>query len=184
MSPPAAHPADSSTAGRRRVAAVAFDWGGTVMEDPGTQPGPMAHWPHVAAVEGIADAVDRLAPRYRLAIATNADDSGAELVRQALGRVGLADRFPVIVASCEVGHRKPERAFFAALASALGCRPSEIVMVGDDYDRDVRGAHSAGMWTVWFDRSAGREPEAAVHDRRVTSMMELPGVIAGLDEAG
>jgi putative hydrolase of the HAD superfamily len=142
----------------------------------------MAEWPNVTAVEGIAGTLDRLASHYLLALATNADDSGAELVRRALRRVGLADRFPVVIASCEVGHRKPERAFFAALASALRCRPEEIVMVGDDYGRDVVGAHAAGLRSVWFDRTGDREPPLpAAHDGRITAMDELPAVIASLD---
>lgn len=169
---------------RSSVSAVAFDWGGTVMEDTGTQSGPMADWPRVVAIEGVQDALDRLAPRYRLAIATNADDSGAELVRRALARVGLGDRFPVIIASCEVGHRKPAPAFFVALGSALRCRPEEVVMVGDDYERDVLGAHAAGLRTVWFDETGDRQPPAAaVHDERIASMSELPAVIASLDAA-
>ena len=174
---------DASSTGphRCRITAVAFDWGGTVMEDPGTRSGPMADWPSVAAVEGIEAALERLAPCYRLAIAPNADDSGAELVRRALSRVGLGDRFPVIIASCEVGHRKPELAFYAELVSALRCPPGGIVMVGDDYRRDVFGAHAAGLRTVWFDRRGDRPEPRAVHDRRITSMDELPIAIASLD---
>ena len=172
----------AGTHGRSTIKAVAFDWGGTVMEDPGTRSGPMAEWPSVNAVEGIAGALDRLASHYLLAIATNAEDSGAELVRRALRRVGLADRFPVVIASCEIGHRKPERAFFAALACALRCRPEEIVMVGDDYGHDVAGAHLAGLRSVWFDRTGDREPPLpAVHDGRIAAMHELPAVIASLD---
>ncbi|MEJ2382597.1 MAG: TIGR01458 family HAD-type hydrolase [Gammaproteobacteria bacterium] len=40
---------------------------------------------------------------------------------------------------------KPAAAFFAAAASDLGCRPDEILMVGDDVEADVLGALDAGL---------------------------------------
>lgn len=40
---------------------------------------------------------------------------------------------------------KPSPAFFHAAASELGCRPQEILMVGDDVYSDVNGALKAGM---------------------------------------
>ena len=40
---------------------------------------------------------------------------------------------------------KPSPAFFHAVAGELGCRPREILMVGDDVYSDVNGALKAGM---------------------------------------
>ncbi len=40
---------------------------------------------------------------------------------------------------------KPSPAFFHAAASELGCRPQEILMIGDDVLSDVNGALKAGM---------------------------------------
>jgi len=40
---------------------------------------------------------------------------------------------------------KPSAAFFHAAASQLGCRPREILMIGDDVYSDVNGALRAGM---------------------------------------
>lgn len=40
---------------------------------------------------------------------------------------------------------KPSPAFFHAAASELGCRPGEVLMVGDDVASDVNGALKAGM---------------------------------------
>ena len=40
---------------------------------------------------------------------------------------------------------KPSPAFFHAAASRLGCRPAEVLMVGDDVFSDINGALKAGM---------------------------------------
>ena len=120
------------------IRVAVFDWGGTVMRDYGL-PGPMARWPEAAAIEGVADALERIATGHELALATNAADSDAALVREALARVGLDHFFPSIFVSSEIGAEKPAAAFFRAVIAGLGCAPEELVMVGDSYENDMRG---------------------------------------------
>lgn len=43
---------------------------------------------------------------------------------------------------------KPAEAFFRLAVEALGCRPAEAVMVGDDAEADVGGALAAGLQGV------------------------------------
>jgi ribonucleotide monophosphatase NagD (HAD superfamily) len=40
---------------------------------------------------------------------------------------------------------KPERAMFAAILESTGVRPDEALMVGDNPDSDIAGAHRAGI---------------------------------------
>lgn len=40
---------------------------------------------------------------------------------------------------------KPSQAFFHAAVAQLGCKPSEVLMVGDDVDSDINGALNAGL---------------------------------------
>jgi HAD superfamily hydrolase (TIGR01458 family) len=40
---------------------------------------------------------------------------------------------------------KPAAEFFRAAAEALGCRPEEVLMIGDDVEADVNGALRAGL---------------------------------------
>jgi FMN phosphatase YigB (HAD superfamily) len=54
--------------------------------------GPMARWPRVEVVPGVAEALRSLDSHYRLVLATNAAESGCELVREALRRDGLLER--------------------------------------------------------------------------------------------
>jgi len=141
------------------VRVILFDWGNTLMVDDG-QPGSMAEWPRVVAVPGAAEALAALHGRYRLCVATNADDSGAAEVMAALGRVGLARFVDRVFSSRDVGARKPDPAFYAAVLDALRADAAanreppldadHVIMVGDNFDNDVAGATAAGLRAVWF----------------------------------
>ena len=163
------------------IQAVLFDWGDTVMRVFPQFPGPMSQWPRVEAIPGIAEALAALQGRYVLALATNAADSGEKLVRAALSRVDLDRYFEYVLTARELGARKPDRAFFQVAVHALGFRPEEAVMVGDDYDADVVGARLAGLRAVWF-KPTGTACHAAdcQADAIVSCMADLPAAIAGL----
>lgn len=160
---------------------LVFDWGDTVMRTFPQYGGPMAGWPEVAAEPGALEALTGLARRYRLALATNARDSGAPAVREALRRVGLDAPFDVVVSSKEAGAAKPDAAFYRAVLSHMGCAPDEAVMVGDSYDADVAGAKAAGLRAVWYNpaQAACPQPHPA-YDAEIRHMADLPGAIAGL----
>jgi HAD superfamily hydrolase (TIGR01662 family) len=164
------------------IEVVFFDWGDTLMRDFRVHAGAMASWPQVQAMPGAELALRALAPRYRLAVATNADDSGEQLVLAALARVGLQDYISFVVSSCEVGARKPEAAFFAAALARAGCAAAQAVMVGDSLANDVGGGGAAGMRTVWVDLAGdGPPPDAPRADAVIRSLEELPEALTALE---
>jgi putative hydrolase of the HAD superfamily len=164
------------------IEVVALDWGNTLMRDLGIYPGPMASWPHVAAIDGAAGALSVLAAGRRLVVATNAADSGADLVLAALARVGLDRFFSDVFSSCEVGSEKPARAFYEAMIERLARAPAQVAMVGDSYPNDVAGARAAGLRAVWFNPAGLPCPLAqAWHDAEVRALADLPAAIACLD---
>jgi putative hydrolase of the HAD superfamily len=63
------------------------------------------------------------------------------------------------VISAEVGHRKPSRRFFEALTAAAGCRPEELLMVGDDHENDWEGARQSGIAAVLINREGEPGPK-------------------------
>ena len=155
------------------------------MRDDGTQGGPMATWPHVAAVPGAQQVLRSLRPRYRLIVATNAADSDGEQVRAALARVGLDDLVDDVVTSREVGACKPDPAFFrAALRAAAAGRPfspRRAVMVGDSWENDVAGALAAGLRAIWFNPLDGGRPcGGPAPDAEITKLSQLPRALEEL----
>ncbi len=158
-----------------------FDWGDTVMRTFPQYTGPMADWPEVAAAPGATEALTELARHYRLALATNARDSGSLAVRDALRRVRLDGAFDVVATSKEMGAAKPDAAFYRAVLARVGCAPEEAVMVGDSYDADVAGAKMAGLRAIWYNptQAACPEPHPA-YDAEISHMAHLPATVAGL----
>lgn len=50
------------------------------------------------------------------------------------------------------GLAKPDAAIFRAAADAVGCRPEQMLHVGDDADLDIVGALAAGCHAAWLVR--------------------------------
>jgi putative hydrolase of the HAD superfamily len=132
------------------VSTLVFDWGNTVMQVLPQYNGPMAEWEQVFAVPGITEALTKLKKRYSLALATNATDSDAMLVRKALMRIDLDTFFPNIFTYQDLGRKKPELGFFKAVEEKLGEQAHRLLMVGDDYEVDVLGSKIAGWQSAWF----------------------------------
>ena len=163
------------------IRAIVFDWGDTIMRNIPGQSGPMAHWPRVEAVAGVGEILRALHPTYHLALATNAQASDTELVRTALQCVGLDTCFDSLFTARDLGAAKPDLRFFRAMSLRLGCRPEEVVMVGDDYLADVVGAKDAGWQAIWFNPAGAACPLVhPSHDADVAAMADLPSALEGL----
>jgi putative hydrolase of the HAD superfamily len=104
---------------------------------------------------------------YKLAMITN---GMAETHRDKIALLRLEDAFDEIFIADEVGMVKPDVRLFRLAAERLGIPPERCAMVGDRYDRDIAGAHDAGMLTIWMNvrnervPPGGREPDAVVTD--------------------
>ncbi len=99
-------------------------------------------------LEGARHLVENLSVRYRLALVTNGI---ATIQRPRLKQSGLAAFFQAVVMSEEAGHAKPHPAFFRRALSITGQPPPrDVLMVGDNWQADIEGAHHMGMHTCWF----------------------------------
>ena len=98
----------------------------------------------------------------------------SRLQRDKLAATGIADYFPVVVASEEIGVGKPDPAMFHAALSALGASADEVVMVGNDLDRDIAGARKAHIRPIHIDRQ-GRSATTDV----IADLTQLEDLLAG-----
>jgi putative hydrolase of the HAD superfamily len=108
-------------------------------------------------IAGASATVRSFHRRWPLGMLTNGPP---DIQRLKLAMTGLADCFTAIVISGEIGVGKPDPRAFAIVADRLGIAPADIVMVGDNWERDVMGAIKVGMSAVWI--SAGRTVPAKV----------------------
>lgn len=113
---------------------------------------------------------------YRLALASNFDER-LHPVRDGLPSLR---RIETCVVSSEVGWRKPHGEFFAALVDRCGCRPEQILMVGDDPLGDVGGAEQAGLRAVLLDRSQHNAGQMA-EPTTIHSLLELNDLLTAGD---
>jgi HAD superfamily hydrolase (TIGR01549 family) len=92
----------------------------------------------------------------------------------------------MIGTSDDWGAGKPDPAFFRAVAGAAPCAAGEIVYVGDRIDNDLKPAKAAGMRTAFIRRGPWghiweNHPDMAqAADWRMTTLAELPALVAGL----
>lgn len=94
-----------------------------------------------------------------------------ELVRADLAQAGLVIAEDLFLTSTMVGHRKPHRAGFGALAQRLGVACSELLYVGNEH-KDIAGGKAAGCSTALVWRVSG-EPPAWGQDLTIGSLDEL-----------
>ena len=122
----------------------------------------------------VPPALDALG-RYRLGVVTNSDTAYQQ---DKLARLGIGHAFGAVVGIDRAGASKPDPAAFHAGCAALGVAPTEAAYVGDLLDIDALGASAAGLRGIWLDRISGEPAPAGVP--RVTSLTELPALLAGL----
>lgn len=83
-----------------------------------------------------------------LAIASNFDSRLPGICQRLNG----LNRIVRVFSSSEIGFAKPSPKFFSSLAKLLDCEPKNLVMVGDDFAKDVDAARRAGWTAVHVDR--------------------------------
>jgi HAD superfamily hydrolase (TIGR01509 family) len=128
---------------------------------------------------GAVEAVERLAARWPLGLASS---SNREVIDLVLERSGLAPRFEVTVSSEEVARGKPAPDVYEEAARRLGAAPEECVAL-EDSENGIRSAHAAGMAVVAAPNA--EFPPAgdalALADREIASLEELtPSLIEAL----
>ena len=93
---------------------------------------------------GARDAVERLAGRWPLGLASS---SNREVIDAALDALGVAARFAVTVSSEEVGRGKPAPDVYLEVARRLGVDPAAAVAI-EDSGNGIRSARAAGMRVI------------------------------------
>lgn len=130
---------------------------------------------------GVAETLQKLARRYKLAVVSDAIFTPGWALRELLAGYGLRDLFSAFAFSDEIGRSKPALEMFQRAAQEAGCRLTEMVHVGDREHNDVLGAQAAGcravLVTVVKDRGSRRTQADAV----CRNYAELPAIIAALD---
>lgn len=119
---------------------------------------------------GAVEAVERLAARWPLGLASS---SSRALIDHVLDASGLAGRFRATVSTEEVPHGKPAPDAYLEVAARLGVDPKACAAV-EDSSNGVRSAAAAGMRVV-----AIPSPRYPLDD---DAAAEASLILGGLDE--
>lgn len=161
------------------IKVLLFDWGDTLMVDYPGCTGAMVTWEKVSHMPEVLDTLPIVSKKFRCAVASNAVESNAELMKQALQRVDIDKYFDLFITSKELGAKKPSLGFFTGIANILNLSTSEICMIGNDYEKDIVGAKSTGMKTILITYQQGSFPCA---DYVIPSFGSLTSIISNLAE--
>jgi HAD superfamily hydrolase (TIGR01509 family) len=96
------------------------------------------------AIAGGREAVQRIAARWPVALASS---SNRELIDLALGLLGVASLFRATVSSEEVARGKPAPDVYREATRRLGVEPTEAAAVEDSHN-GIRSAKAAGMRVI------------------------------------
>jgi HAD superfamily hydrolase (TIGR01509 family) len=95
-------------------------------------------------IPGAREAVERIAARWPLGLASS---SNPEIIELVLEQSGLAGHFDVALSSQDTGRGKPAPDVYLAAMDALGVEPAAGAAV-EDSSNGIRSAHSAGLRVV------------------------------------
>jgi 5'-nucleotidase len=107
-------------------------------------------------VPGSRRLLERLHGRAVIGVVTNSQVAEQEEKVEHFGLKGLID---FLVVSEGVGVSKPDPRIFSTALDLAAVEPGDSVMIGDSWENDVRGARSAGIPAIWFNRFGRSAPE-------------------------
>jgi HAD superfamily hydrolase (TIGR01509 family) len=137
---------------------------------------------HLPLLPGAVEAVERIAARWPLGLASS---SNRPLIELALEQAGIAGRFRVVLSSEEVGRGKPAPDVYLEAARRLGADPGRCAAVEDSHN-GILAARAAGMRVIAVPNShfPPRHEALAAADAVLGSLEELQPAVIDPDGAG
>ncbi len=133
---------------------------------------------HARLFPGVGMALDSLRMRgLKLGIVTNGPTG---LQQSGVAACGLVPLMNVVVISDREGVAKPNPEIFRRALSRMAVSAARSVFVGDNPVADIKGAHDAGMKTVWLENPYFPPPVPDVTDAVLGGHSDLPACIARL----
>ena len=114
--------------------------------------------------------VEAIKRQARVGMITNGP---SEIQRNKILRLEIADLFPFVLVSEEVGVWKPDPTIFRRALELGEAEPAEAVYVGDSPEHDVAGARAAGLRSVWVNRRGRAWPGGPPPDFEVRNLRDL-----------
>lgn len=116
--------------------------------------------------------LDYLKEKYPLFIITNGFE---EIQSVKLSSSGIDSYFEKVITSEKIGYKKPAREIFDVALRHGSYHPTEVLMIGDNLNTDIKGAHNAGIDGAYFN------PEKKSHAQQmkyeIADLIELKSIL-------
>jgi putative hydrolase of the HAD superfamily len=112
--------------------------------------GKMCDWENVEAVTGAKQTLEVLSKNSQIYITTGAADSTELEIQQAFDRVGLSDFISGYFCKANLGLSKGSPEFLKSILAILKVPSSNVAMVGDNFEKDIKPALATGIQPFWF----------------------------------
>lgn len=93
------------------------------------------------------EVLEYLRPKYQMHIITNGFE---EVQTRKLINSKIVHFFDKIITSENVGVKKPNPKIFNHALEVAKAKPENSMMIGDNFEADILGAHQVGMKTIFF----------------------------------
>ncbi|HEX8426509.1 YjjG family noncanonical pyrimidine nucleotidase [Hymenobacter sp.] len=114
------------------------------------------------------EVLEYLKPKYALHLITN---GFRDMQYTKLDSAGLTSYFQEIITSECCGHLKPDSRIFQHALERTGAKATESLMIGDNLECDVLGAHNVGIDQVYFNPEKRRHFAATTYE--ISCLSEL-----------
>jgi putative hydrolase of the HAD superfamily len=122
---------------------------------------------------GTIETLDQLFIKYQMYIVTNGFE---EVQFTKIENSGLKKYFRKIITSEMAGYKKPDKRFFDYAFRETGAKPEESIIIGDDPEADILGAHTIGMDQIWV-KHKPIKPETTKPTFAVNKLQEILDIL-------
>ncbi len=172
----------------RHVLAICFDFGDTLCDEATEVKDPENTTLRAELIPGAADLLRELKRRgYTLALVA---DGRPGTYANVLAQHGVLELFDVLTVSEQLGCEKPDPRMFTTTLDQLGLDRADyrrVLKVGNNLERDIKGANLAGLTSVWIDwaprRSKVPAEPAEVPHHTIRLPWELLALLDQLEQA-
>ena len=117
--------------------------------------------------ENTIEILDYLSLKYTLHIITN---GFKEVQQKKMEKSNIHHYFKTVTNSEMVGVKKPNPKIFNYAIEAANTKVNQSIMIGDNYEADILGAHNIGMDTIFFNIS---KKNSYNHNKQIDNLIRF-----------
>lgn len=124
-------------------------------------------------VDNAREVLSYLKPKYQLVVLSN---GFREVQYKKLKNSGLEKFFSHVILSDEAGVNKPHPEIFNLAMKTSGANVKEIIMLGDSWESDIKGAENSGIDQIWYNPDK-LNANGFVPTHTITNLLEVKQIL-------